>query len=129
MEGEARGVVFPGYSRVPGTVTKPTPCKIIVSYSRVNVEISWPIHSSSIGESNLDAYRNWSPLTEEGYAEKLRLLREASSIPMERWRAPTVVAWLEVALGMPQYSARCTENIKSGKVNIVYSIVRVSTGM
>lgn len=63
-----------------------------------------------------DPYRSWSPLTEEGYAEKLRLLREAASIPMERWRAPTVLAWLEIALGMPQYGPRCAENVKSGKV-------------
>lgn len=70
-----------------------------------------------VGDSNYDPYRSWSPLTEEGYAEKLRLLREASSIPMDRWRAPTVLAWLEVALGMPQYGARCAENIKSGKVS------------
>lgn len=69
-----------------------------------------------LGDNNYDPYRSWSPLTEEGYAEKLRLLREASSVPMDRWRAPTVLAWLEVALGMPQYGARCAENIKSGKV-------------
>lgn len=37
-------------------------------------------------------------------------------MPMERWRASQVVAWLEVALGMPQYSTRCAENVKSGKV-------------
>lgn len=66
----------------------------------------------------VDHYRSWSPLTEEGYAEKLRLLREASTIPMERWRAPTVLAWLEIALGMPQYGPRCAENVKSGKVRI-----------
>lgn len=67
--------------------------------------------------------RSWSPLTEEGYAEKLRLLREAASIPMERWRAPTVLAWLEIALGMPQYGPRCAENVKSGKVfNYSYCI-------
>ncbi|PSN33433.1 hypothetical protein C0J52_17966, partial [Blattella germanica] len=59
----------------------------------------------------VDPYRSWSPLTEEGYAEKLRLLREAASIPMERWRAPTVLAWLEIALGMPQYGPRCAENV------------------
>lgn len=74
------------------------------------------------GEATFDSYRSWSPLTEEGYAEKLRLLREASSIPMERWRAPTVLAWLEVALGMPQYGARCAENVKSGKVCTVQSL-------
>lgn len=66
----------------------------------------------------VDPYRSWSPLTEEGYAEKLRLLREASTIPMERWRAPTVLAWLEIALGMPQYGPRCSENVKSGKVSV-----------
>jgi len=65
----------------------------------------------------VDPYRSWSPLTEEGYAEKLRLLREAASIPMERWRAPTVLAWLEIALGMPQYGPRCAENVKSGKAS------------
>lgn len=69
------------------------------------------------GEHSFESYRSWSPLTEEGYAEKLRLLREAASVPMERWRAPTVLAWLEVALGMPQYGSRCAENIKSGKAS------------
>ncbi|XP_054089414.1 kazrin isoform X3 [Zeugodacus cucurbitae] len=59
---------------------------------------------------------SWSPLSEEGYAEKLRLLRDAAQLPMERWRASQVLAWLEVALGMPQYSTRCAENVKSGKV-------------
>lgn len=75
-----------------------------------------PVHSQSADGQDADSYRSWSPLTEEGYAEKLRLLREAASIPMERWRAPTVLAWLEIALGMPQYGPRCAENVKSGKV-------------
>jgi hypothetical protein len=71
----------------------------------------------------------WSPLTEEGYAEKLRLLREASSIPMERWRASQVLAWLEVALGMPQYSTRCSENVKSGKVLLELSDAELENGL
>ncbi|XP_039442431.1 kazrin-like isoform X2 [Culex pipiens pallens] len=71
----------------------------------------------------------WSPLTEEGYAEKLRLLREASSMPMERWRASQVLAWLEVALGMPQYSARCAENVKSGKVLLELSDAELESGL
>lgn len=71
----------------------------------------------------------WSPLTEEGYAEKLRLLREASSIPMERWRASQVLAWLEVALGMPQYSSRCAENVKSGKVLLELNDAELETGL
>lgn len=36
---------------------------------------------------------------------------------MERWRAPTVLAWLEIALGMPQYGPKCADNVKSGKVS------------
>lgn len=71
----------------------------------------------------------WNPLTEEGYAEKLRLLREASAIPMERWRASQVLAWLEVALGMPQYSQRCSENVKSGKVLLELSDGELETGL
>ncbi|CAB3376491.1 Hypothetical predicted protein [Cloeon dipterum] len=77
----------------------------------------------------VDPYRSWSPLTEEGYAEKLRLLREASTIPMERWRAPTVLAWLEIALGMPQYGPRCAENVKSGKVLLELSDVELEVGL
>ncbi|KAL9914583.1 liprin protein kazrin isoform 2-T2 [Glossina fuscipes fuscipes] len=72
---------------------------------------------------------SWSPLSEEGYAEKLRLLREASSLPMERWRASQVLAWLEVALGMPQYSTRCAENVKSGKVLLELNDVELENGL
>lgn len=71
----------------------------------------------------------WNPLTEEGYAEKLRLLREASSLPIERWRASQVLAWLEVALGMPQYSSRCAENVKSGKVLLELNDNELESGL
>ncbi|XP_020293605.1 kazrin [Pseudomyrmex gracilis] len=81
------------------------------------------------GSDGFDPYRSWSPLTEEGYAEKLRLLREAASVPMERWRAPTVLAWLEVALGMPQYGPRCAENVKSGKVLLELSDAELEAGL
>ncbi|XP_043269529.1 uncharacterized protein Liprin-gamma isoform X4 [Venturia canescens] len=81
------------------------------------------------GPDGFDPYRSWSPLTEEGYAEKLRLLREAASVPMERWRAPTVLAWLEVALGMPQYGPRCAENVKSGKVLLELNDAELEAGL
>ncbi|RZF32780.1 hypothetical protein LSTR_LSTR012009 [Laodelphax striatellus] len=83
---------------------------------------------ASIGE-RAGGGRSWSPLTEEGYAEKLRLLREAGQVPMERWRAPTVLAWLEIALGMPQYGPRCAENVKSGKVLLELSDVELECGL
>lgn len=71
----------------------------------------------------------WSTLTEEGYAEKLRQLREASAVPIGQWRASQVLAWLEVALGMPQYSTRCSENVKSGKVLLELNDGELETGL
>lgn len=85
-------------------------------------------HKNQIVEQETTDFQ-WSPLTEEGYAEKLRLLREASSVSMERWRASQVLAWLEVALGMPQYSTRCAENVKSGKVLLELSDAELETGL
>lgn len=48
---------------------------------------------------------------------------------MERWRASQVLAWLEVALGMPQYSVRCSENVKSGKVLLELNDTELETGL
>jgi SAM domain (Sterile alpha motif) len=48
---------------------------------------------------------------------------------MERWRASQVLAWLEVALGMPQYSSRCSENVKSGKVLLELSDAELENGL
>lgn len=83
--------------------------------------------SSGDGDGSVDF--QWAALTEESYAEKLRLLREASSIPVDRWRASQVLAWLEVALGMPQYSGRCAENVKSGKVLLELNDGELETGL
>ncbi|CAB3376488.1 Hypothetical predicted protein [Cloeon dipterum] len=99
------------------------------SISRVFARSRHRKMTSPSHEEAVDPYRSWSPLTEEGYAEKLRLLREASTIPMERWRAPTVLAWLEIALGMPQYGPRCAENVKSGKVLLELSDVELEVGL
>lgn len=69
-----------------------------------------PIYSGS-------GTRAWSPLGSEA------ALREAASLPLARWRAPAIIAWLELALGMPQYAAAVADNVKSGKVSntICYS--------
>lgn len=60
--------------------------------------------------------RAWSPLGSEA------ALREAASLPLSRWRAPAIIAWLELALGMPQYAAAVADNVKSGKVSFKLSI-------
>ena len=61
-------------------------------------------------------------MTEESYGEKIRLLEEAQHVPLERWKAPTVLAWLEITLGMPQYGPMCAENVRSGKVKLKLNI-------
>jgi hypothetical protein len=72
----------------------------------------------------------WNSLTEESYAEKIRLLREASSIAFENWRVPQILAWLEVALGMPKDCIRlCSENVKSGKVLLELSDAELESGL
>ncbi|XP_076320602.1 kazrin-like isoform X2 [Tachypleus tridentatus] len=70
-----------------------------------------------------------SPLTEDSYNEKLKLLEEAQETPMEKWKAATVLSWLEVSLGMPQYGSKCAENIKSGKVLLELSDEEMEVGL
>ncbi|XP_037088525.1 kazrin-like isoform X3 [Pollicipes pollicipes] len=70
-----------------------------------------------------------SPLTDESYAEKLRLLEEAQQLPMERWKASMVLAWLQVTLGMPQYGPACAENVRSGKVMLELTDVDLERGL
>ncbi|XP_076306646.1 kazrin-like isoform X3 [Tachypleus tridentatus] len=70
-----------------------------------------------------------SPLTEGSYNEKLKLLEEAQGIPMEKWKAATVLSWLEITLGMPQYGSKCSENIKSGKILLELSDGELEVGL
>ncbi|KAG1658781.1 Kazrin [Nymphon striatum] len=70
-----------------------------------------------------------SPLNEDGYAEKIRLLEEAQTIPMDRWKATMVLAWLEVSLGMGLYVQKCGENVKSGKVLLELNDSELESGI
>ncbi|XP_046966241.1 kazrin isoform X2 [Vanessa cardui] len=67
-------------------------------------------HESEPVYAGTGAGRAWSPLGSEA------ALREAASLPLSRWRAPAIIAWLELALGMPQYAAAVADNVKSGKI-------------
>lgn len=72
----------------------------------------------------------WAPITEESYAEKIKLLREASTIPIELWRSPQIAAWLEISLGMPKDCIRfCSENVKSGKVLLELTDAELESGL
>lgn len=52
----------------------------------------------------------------EEQLDKLQQVELARAVPMSRWRAGTVQAWLEVIMAMPMYVRACADNIKSGKV-------------
>ncbi|CAK1551105.1 unnamed protein product [Leptosia nina] len=67
--------------------------------------------------------RAWSPLGSEA------ALREAASLPLSRWRAPAIIAWLELALGMPQYAATIADNVKSGKVLLELTDTDLEVGL
>lgn len=72
----------------------------------------------------------WNPLTEESYSEKIKLLREASTMPLELWRSPQIAAWLEVGLGMPKDCIRfCSENVKSGKLLLELTDAELESGL
>ncbi|CAG0881282.1 unnamed protein product, partial [Cyprideis torosa] len=64
-----------------------------------------------------------------GYSEKLHLLEEAQQTPLELWRAPTIQAWMELSLGMPQYAVIVAENVKSGKVLLELSDGDLENGL
>ncbi|XP_015903477.1 uncharacterized protein [Parasteatoda tepidariorum] len=70
-----------------------------------------------------------SPMNEESYVQKLRLLEETHGTPMQHWRAATVLAWLEITMDMPQYGAACAENIKSGKLLLELSDSELEEGL
>lgn len=70
----------------------------------------------------------WNP-SEEGYAEKLKLLRDASNLPMDKWKSSQILAWLELVLGMSHYSSRCGQNVKSGKVLLELNDVELEAAL
>ncbi|XP_014669231.1 PREDICTED: kazrin-like [Priapulus caudatus] len=49
-------------------------------------------------------------------SEKLRLMEEARTSPLEDWKQPTLLTWLDVSLHMNAYHSYCAQNVKNGKV-------------
>ncbi|XP_013145106.1 PREDICTED: kazrin isoform X3 [Papilio polytes] len=80
-------------------------------------------HESEPVYAGTGGNRAWSPLGSEA------ALREAASLPLARWRAPAIIAWLELALGMPQYAATIADNVKSGKVLLELTDTDLEVGL
>ncbi|XP_014367422.1 kazrin isoform X7 [Papilio machaon] len=80
-------------------------------------------HESEPVYAGTGGSRAWSPLGSEA------ALREAAALPLARWRAPAIIAWLELALGMPQYAATIADNVKSGKVLLELTDTDLEVGL
>ncbi|KAK2841187.1 hypothetical protein Q7C36_012766 [Tachysurus vachellii] len=65
----------------------------------------------------------------EEQLDKLQQVELARTVPMSRWRAGTVHAWLEVIMAMPMYIRACTDNIKSGKVMLALTDTDLEAGL
>ncbi|XP_072035835.1 kazrin-like isoform X2 [Amphiura filiformis] len=61
--------------------------------------------------------------------EKARLAEKCKTTPMSQWKASMIVSWIEVNMCLPQYSERCAENIKSGRVLLGLSDQELEQGM
>ncbi|XP_071945553.1 kazrin-like isoform X1 [Antedon mediterranea] len=86
---------------------------------------------SSISINNLSVSSKHSSMVEIGLdeQEKLRLAELCKVQPMQQWRANTVLAWLELVLCLPQYTLKCAENVKSGKVLLGLSDSELEVGL
>ncbi|XP_053481306.1 kazrin-A isoform X2 [Ictalurus furcatus] len=65
----------------------------------------------------------------EEQLDKLQQVELARAVPMSRWRAGTVQAWLEVIMAMPMYIRACADNVKSGKVMLVLTDTDLEAGL
>lgn len=65
----------------------------------------------------------------EEQLDKLQQVELARAVPMSRWRAGTVQAWLEVIMAMPMYIRACADNVKSGKVMLVLTDIDLEAGL
>ncbi|XP_036435063.1 kazrin-A isoform X2 [Colossoma macropomum] len=65
----------------------------------------------------------------EEQLDRLQQVELARTVPMSRWRAGTVQAWLEVIMAMPMYIRACADNIKSGKVMLALTDADLEAGL
>uniref|UniRef100_A0A3B4CKK5 SAM domain-containing protein n=3 Tax=Pygocentrus nattereri TaxID=42514 RepID=A0A3B4CKK5_PYGNA len=65
----------------------------------------------------------------EEQLDRLQQVELARTVPMSRWRAGTVQAWLEVVMAMPMYIRACADNVKSGKVMLALTDADLEAGL
>ena len=82
------------------------------------------LNSGADSDSNADAQRD----TETRMKRKLLEDVIASGAPFANWNAPTILAWLELWVKLPEwYIQACRANVKSGSIMSVSCIEQLLT--
>jgi hypothetical protein len=68
-------------------------------------------------------------LSQDNYQEKLNIIEKIVGVHMKEWRAPQVLAWLEITLAMPMYAHNCLSNVKSGRILLGLSDSELSAAL
>ncbi|BFZ23048.1 hypothetical protein BsWGS_26088 [Bradybaena similaris] len=100
----------------------------VFSRSRMRRSIASP-HVESVASDGMYSSQKLCVLSQDNYQEKLNTIEKMVGVNMKDWRAPQVLAWLEITLAMPMYAQSCLTNVKSGRVLLGLSDSELSAAL
>ncbi|CAG5128306.1 unnamed protein product, partial [Candidula unifasciata] len=98
----------------------------VFSRSRMRRSLALP-HAESVASE--ESNTKLCVLSQDNYQEKLNIIEKMVGVNMKDWRAPQVLAWLEITLAMPMYAQNCLTNVKSGRVLLGLSDSELSAAL